>query len=124
MLCHACQLGKHTRLSFSLSQTDALFPFQVIHSDVWASPLLSHSGIEYYVIFLDQFTRFVWVYPLRKKFEVFSKFLHLCAYVQNQFKMGIQIFQRDNDKEYDNSHFYQLYDRHGIHVCFSYTYTS
>lgn len=29
LLCHACQLGRHVRLSFSLSKTNALFPFQV-----------------------------------------------------------------------------------------------
>ena len=82
LLCHACQLGKHVRLSFDLSQTIVSSPFHVIHSDVWTSPLQSHSGIKYYVIFLDQFSHFVWVYPLRQKSEVFYKFIHFRAYVQ------------------------------------------
>ncbi|XP_042756670.2 LOW QUALITY PROTEIN: retrovirus-related Pol polyprotein from transposon RE1 [Lactuca sativa] len=123
-LCHACQLGKHTRLSFSLSKTHTLFPFQVIHSDVWTSPLQSHSGIKYYVVFIDQFSHFVWVYPLRLKSDVFSKFLHFRAYVKNQFNTDIQTFQCDNGKEYDNSLFHQLCDTNGIHIRFSCPYTS
>ncbi|GKB01676.1 ribonuclease H-like domain-containing protein [Tanacetum coccineum] len=46
VLCHACQLGKHVRLPFSVSETIVQSPFDVIHSDLWTSPLLScdHGG--------------------------------------------------------------------------------
>ncbi|KAJ9535086.1 hypothetical protein OSB04_un001838 [Centaurea solstitialis] len=124
LFCHACQLGKHVRLSFALSQSNAISPFHVIHSDVWTSPVQSHSGIKFYVIFLDQFSHFVWVYPLRQKSEVFSKFLHFRAYVQTQFRTEIQIFQCDNGKEFDNKQFHHLCDTHGIHMRFSCPYTS
>ncbi|GKD12188.1 ribonuclease H-like domain-containing protein [Tanacetum coccineum] len=39
VLCHACQLGKHVRLPFSLSKTIVKSPFDIIHSDLWTSPL-------------------------------------------------------------------------------------
>ncbi|GJX34123.1 hypothetical protein Tco_0245680 [Tanacetum coccineum] len=48
-LCHACQLGKHVRLPFSLSETIVKAPFDIIHSDLWTSPITSVSGIKYYV---------------------------------------------------------------------------
>ncbi|GJR80312.1 hypothetical protein Tco_0151097, partial [Tanacetum coccineum] len=48
VLCHACQLGKHVRLPFSLSETVVKSPFDIIHSDLWTSPLSSVSGIKYY----------------------------------------------------------------------------
>jgi hypothetical protein len=40
-LCHSCQLGKHVRLPFSAptSQTDS--PFEIVHCDVWTSPVAS-----------------------------------------------------------------------------------
>ncbi|KAJ9542459.1 hypothetical protein OSB04_028965 [Centaurea solstitialis] len=38
-LCHACQLGKHCRLPFSLSTTKTSRVFELIHSDLWTSPL-------------------------------------------------------------------------------------
>ncbi|GJS28645.1 ribonuclease H-like domain-containing protein [Tanacetum coccineum] len=45
VLCHACQLGKHVRLPFSLSETVVKSSFDIIHSDLWTSPLLiSTSG--------------------------------------------------------------------------------
>nr|GFA48297.1 ribonuclease H-like domain-containing protein [Tanacetum cinerariifolium] len=34
VLCHACQLGKHVRLPFLLSETVVTSPFNIIHSDL------------------------------------------------------------------------------------------
>ncbi|GJZ09208.1 ribonuclease H-like domain-containing protein [Tanacetum coccineum] len=43
VLCHACQLGKHVRLPFVSSSTVISSCFDIIHSDVWTSPILSLS---------------------------------------------------------------------------------
>ena len=91
-LCPACQAGKHVRLPFSRSDSSVSFPFDIIHSDVWTSPLLSHSGLKYYVIFLDQYSHYVWVYPLKNKSDVFDKILHFRAYVRTQFNCEIKSF--------------------------------
>ncbi|GJR96160.1 ribonuclease H-like domain-containing protein [Tanacetum coccineum] len=64
-LCHACQLGKHARLPFSVSNIVVNFAFDIVHSDLWTSPLPSQSGIKYYVIFLNHYSHYLWVYPLR-----------------------------------------------------------
>ncbi|GJV32043.1 ribonuclease H-like domain-containing protein [Tanacetum coccineum] len=50
VLCHACQLGKHVRLPFVSSSTVISSCFDIIHSDVWTSPILSLSGFKYYGI--------------------------------------------------------------------------
>jgi hypothetical protein len=42
--CHACQLGKHTRLPFCSSSHRAEYPFDLIHLDLWTSPVVSVSG--------------------------------------------------------------------------------
>ncbi|KAJ9565668.1 hypothetical protein OSB04_001634 [Centaurea solstitialis] len=73
-VCHACQLGKHCRLPFSVSSTKTSRVFELIHSDLWTSPVTSLSGFKYYVLFLDDFYHFLWVFPLRAKSEVFSTF--------------------------------------------------
>ncbi|GKC11575.1 ribonuclease H-like domain-containing protein [Tanacetum coccineum] len=36
-LCHACQLGKHTRLPFYSSESNVGSVFDIIHSDLWTS---------------------------------------------------------------------------------------
>ncbi|GJU13467.1 ribonuclease H-like domain-containing protein, partial [Tanacetum coccineum] len=38
-ICHACQLGKHVRLPFSSSNSIVTHCFEIIHSDIWTSPI-------------------------------------------------------------------------------------
>lgn len=52
-LCHACQLGKHTRLPFSSSTSVTTSIVELLHCDVWTSPVLSTSGFKYYLVMLD-----------------------------------------------------------------------
>ncbi|KAJ9537125.1 hypothetical protein OSB04_029858 [Centaurea solstitialis] len=123
-LCHACQLGKHCRLPFSLSTTKTSRVFELIHSDLWTSPVISLSGFKYYVLFLDDFSHFLWVFPLRAKSEVFDVFKTFRAYVLNQFKTDIQLFQCDNGREFNNQSFLDFFKTHGIKIRFSCPYTS
>ncbi|KAJ9551935.1 hypothetical protein OSB04_015980 [Centaurea solstitialis] len=41
VLCQACQLGKHIKLPFSISDSHVSHAFEIIHSDVWTSPITS-----------------------------------------------------------------------------------
>nr|GEW89163.1 ribonuclease H-like domain-containing protein [Tanacetum cinerariifolium] len=43
VLCHAFQLGKHVRRSFVSSSTIVTSCFDIVHSDVWTSPITSLS---------------------------------------------------------------------------------
>jgi hypothetical protein len=54
--CHACQLGKHTRLPFCNSSHRAKHTFDLMHIDLWTSPIVSVSGSKYYLVILDDFT--------------------------------------------------------------------
>ncbi|GJR74064.1 retrovirus-related pol polyprotein from transposon TNT 1-94 [Tanacetum coccineum] len=47
VLCHACQLGKHVRLPFVSSGTVISSCFDIIHSDVWTSPIPRLLGGEF-----------------------------------------------------------------------------
>ncbi|GJS47268.1 ribonuclease H-like domain-containing protein [Tanacetum coccineum] len=44
VLCHACRLVKHVRLPFINSSTIVSSCFDIVHSDVWNSPIPSLSG--------------------------------------------------------------------------------
>nr|GEU55553.1 reverse transcriptase domain-containing protein [Tanacetum cinerariifolium] len=57
VLCHACQLGKHVMLPFVSSDTMISSCFEIIHSDVWTSPISSLLGFKYYVLFLDHYSQ-------------------------------------------------------------------
>jgi hypothetical protein len=57
-LCHACQLGRHTRLPFTTSSSRAEQAFDLVHCDLWTSHVLSLSGYKYYLVILDDFPIF------------------------------------------------------------------
>ncbi|GKD98763.1 ribonuclease H-like domain-containing protein, partial [Tanacetum coccineum] len=122
--CHACQLVKHMRLPFVSSNTVINSCFDIIHSDVWTSPILSLSGFKYYVLFLDHYSQFVWVYPLVNKSDIMSKFVLFRNYVRTQFKCEIKSFQCDHGGEFDNRRLHTLFAQNGIQFRFSYPQTS
>ncbi|GJR41471.1 ribonuclease H-like domain-containing protein [Tanacetum coccineum] len=118
-LCHTCQLGKHVKLPFYKSESSVKCVFEIIHSDLWTSPIASESGIKYYAIFLDYFSHFVLVYHLHKKSDLFDTFVAFRAYVNNQFNVDIKALQCDHEGEYDNTRFHDLFCQNGIQFRFS-----
>jgi hypothetical protein len=71
-LCHACQLDRHTRIPFVSSVSCADNNFDLIHCDLWTSPIVSISGCKYYLVIFDDNSHFVWTFPLRVKSDTFS----------------------------------------------------
>ena len=65
--CNACLSNKSHKLPFSISSLHSTNPLEIIFSDVWTFPVLSQDGFKYYVIFVDHFTKYIWLYPLKKK---------------------------------------------------------
>lgn len=92
----SCQIWKSCRLSFINSSSHSDKPFMKVHSDIWGpAPFCSTKNFRYYVIFIDELTRFTWLYPLKKKFDVVTCFIHFHKYKERQFERKIQIFQSD-----------------------------
>ncbi|GJY07062.1 ribonuclease H-like domain-containing protein [Tanacetum coccineum] len=118
-LCHACQLGKHVKLPFHSSDSIVENYFDIIHSDLWTSPIVSSSSFKYYVLFHDHFSHYLWIYPLRSKSDMFDKFFHFRTYVKNQFKCEIKSFQCDHGGEFDNNRLHTLFAKNGIQLRFS-----
>lgn len=121
--CEACQFGKSHALPYTLSTSRAVKPFALVHTNLWGpTPMSSTDGFKYYVIFLDDFSRFVWIYPLRQKSDTLAAFTHFQTMVQTQFATTIQALQSDNGTEYSRIH--QLCSQQGILSRFSCPYTS
>jgi hypothetical protein len=78
---HACQLGRHVRLPFGSSSSRALHNFDLIHCDIWTSPIVSVSGYKYYLVILDDCSHYIWTFSLRLKSETFSTLSNFfCSY--------------------------------------------
>ena len=59
---------------------------QIVHFNVWGpAPISSLLGYNYYVVFIDDFTRFTWFFLLKKKNELVVVFKHFKNLVENQY---------------------------------------
>ena len=99
--CDACQYRKLHQIPVPSIPLKTTQPFQVLHSDVWGpAPLLSVDGYSYYISFVDDFTRYVWLFPLHQKSEAIAVFLHFNKLVERQFQTQIKCLQIDRRGEY------------------------
>ena len=75
-VCQGCILGKHPEHKFeraSHERTSA--PLELIHNDVSGPfPHMSMSQAKYAMTFIDEFSRYCWVYFLKHKSEVVGLF--------------------------------------------------
>lgn len=106
-------MGKSVKPPFSSSTFIAKFPLEIIHLDVWSASNSSISGL-YYVLFVDNFSRYSWVYPIRFKYEVFAIFVKFKSLVENMFTSRIKTFQTNEGGEYTNNVFRAFLETHGI----------
>jgi hypothetical protein len=88
--CHAYQLGKHTRLPSCSSSHRAEHPFDLIHLNLWTSPVVSMSGSKYYLVILDDYTQYLWTFPLKLKSDTFITLSYFFAYVSTQFDRTVK----------------------------------
>ena len=84
-VCQGCVIGKHPQEKFEKGKAKrASSPLELIHSDLMGPfPHLSMNRVRYVLTFLDDFSRYTWVYFLRKKSEVFEHLKDFKALVEN-----------------------------------------
>ena len=77
-----CQQGKSHQLPYHVSNSVSSRPLEFVFSDIWGSALTSIGRNNYYVSFIDDFSKFIWIYLLRYKSEVFQKFYDFSSMVE------------------------------------------
>src|SRR5713226_670529 len=68
----------------------------------------SLSGYAYYVSFIDDFFRKTWIYFMKNKDEVFSKFKEFKALIENHAEKKIKTIRSDNGGEFTSNEFKKL----------------
>ena len=92
---------KHVRSSFpKKSETRCTFAFSTVHSDVWGPSCVTSFRFNYFVTFIDEFSRCTWVYLMKERSELLFIFVSFFNEIKNQFGKIIKILRSDNDKEY------------------------
>jgi transposase InsO family protein len=113
--CRACHYGKQSRLPFTTTSWRAKSKLQLIHTDLSGpKPVPSLKGSRYYIAFIDDLTRFCWIYFMRFKSEVAGVFWRFKTWIENQSGYKIQVLRSDNGKEYTSSQFNQFCEEAGI----------
>lgn len=100
LLCNSCSINKSHKLPFYNTSIVFSKPLEIIFTDVWTAPTYSVDGFKYYVLFVDHFTRYMWLYPIKTKSQVLQIFQAFKALVENRFEQKIKILYSDNGGEY------------------------
>jgi histone deacetylase 1/2 len=87
-----------------------------IFSDVWGPAPTSVGKHSYYVSFIDDFSKFTWIYLLKKRSDVYQAFLNFQQLVERKFNRKIITMQTDWGGEYEklNSFFQKVGITHHV----------
>ena len=113
--CEPCINSKNKRNPFpTRSSIAASRPFEIIHSDVCSVGTQSLSGCQYFLTFIDDFSRHVWIFFLKNKSEVFGHFKNWKNMIEKQFEYKIKVLRSDHGGEYLSNQFCSFLISEGI----------
>lgn len=113
-LCDTCILAKHHRDRIPKRfVSHASRPLELIHSDL-CGPVLAGTSPKYILTFIDDFSRFTWVYFLSYKSETFSRFKEFLLLVEQQLSHKISCLRSDRGGEYLSTDFLDFCRQNGI----------
>jgi hypothetical protein len=70
------------QLPFPVSNKTVSSPFALVHADLWGpAPIMSYTGFRFYLVLVDEFTKFTWTYLLKHKSDTFKVFTQFQAMV-------------------------------------------
>ena len=121
--CEHCVISKQHRLKFDRSTAKSKHILNLIHSDVWESPEFSLGGAKYFVSFIDDYSRRLWVYPIKKKSDVFPVFKEFKAQVELEIGKRIKCLRTDNGGGYTDGNFLAFCKQEGMKRQFTNAYT-
>jgi hypothetical protein len=124
-VCQGCILGKHPEKKFDKGKEHRdSSPLGLIHSDITGPfPQPSISKARYVLTFIDDFSRFTWVFFLKLKSEVFECLIEFKALAKNDSGCKIKILHTDNGGEYVKNYVQQLCIDAGIQLQHTVPYT-
>jgi len=116
--CEICITSKSTKqkpTSTIDTKTWSETPFQLIHSDLSGKCCKTFFGkSNYYVTFIDDCTRYAWIYPIHAKSDMVKVFTSFIYARYTQDNPMIKRFRTDNGGEYVNAAMLILLDKQGI----------
>ena len=105
-VCESCLEGKMTKRPFSAKGERSKEPLQLVHSDI-CGPLSVHArgGYEYFVTFIDDYSRYGYVYLMQKKSETFGKFKEFMVEAEKKLSKSLKTLRSNRGGEYLDTEF-------------------
>ncbi|KAG6468657.1 hypothetical protein ZIOFF_073346 [Zingiber officinale] len=114
-VCEGCVYGKQHRLPFPNTSWRAKAPLELVHADICGltqTPTIGNR--RYFLLFVDDYTRMIWVYFLEKKSEAFTTFLSFKANAEKQSGYQIKTLRTDREGEFIYKPFLDYCKQQGI----------
>ena len=102
-------------MPFNTSKPVSTNIFDLIHYEVCGpSSISSIGGSRYFVVFVDDYSRYSWIFQMKHRFELLQIYSNFAKMVETQFSKRIKIFQFDNAFEYTQYVFLAIFHSYGI----------
>ena len=95
-ICESCLEGKMTNRPFNAKGRRAQELLELVHTDVYG-PMSTQAkgGYEYFITFTNDYSRYGYVYLMKRKSKTFKKFKEFKAEVENQLGKRIKAIRFD-----------------------------
>lgn len=118
-VCYACQYEKQSKQPFKSTETKTKTALELIHTDLWGVvPIPSTHRHKYYISFVDDKTRYTWLFPITAKSEALDTLIAFKNQIEKQLNLRIKALQTDMRGEFKT--FEPYLKREGIvlrHLC-------
>ena len=114
-VCESCLEGKMTKRPFSAKGYRAKEPLELVHSDVCGPMnIQARGGFEYFITFIDDYSRYGYIYLMRRKSECFEKFKEYKAETEKRLGKCLKTLRSDRGGEYLLGEFKDYLSAEGI----------
>ncbi|KAG5524057.1 hypothetical protein RHGRI_030902 [Rhododendron griersonianum] len=113
-ICESCMAGKAIRKPFGKA-VRAISPLDLVHSDI-CGPMnvRARHGGTYFITFIDDYSRYGYVYLISHKSEALDCFIRFVKEVENQKERTLKVLRTDCGREYLSEQFKGLCEDKGI----------
>jgi len=115
-ICPGCVQGKMPNKAFPPTETRAIEPFELIHSDLKLFPIDSYHKFRYAIIFYDDYTSHAWTINLKTKDAALPATKHFLAMVETQYKTIVRGWMSDAGGEFKSKAFINMLTERGIKI--------
>lgn len=123
-VCEGCVMGKIVRPPFPSSASRADHPLDLVHTDLCEMEKASEGGTRYMLVLVDDYSRYIWAYFLKKKSDTQDAFKTWLQQVERGHERKLKVLRSDNGGEFCSNEFNSYLANLGIDHQTTVPYTS